>query len=181
MGHDGPMTRDWARLAEAYKVRRKALGISQRAAADRLNVVRATIQKIERGEEYSRVTPTHRAYARLLRWTEDSPEQILDGGQATEQPEEAPPPARRDVYDAEAAPVVDLSTRLPVRVVQDLQSDEPVLDTAVVPLDDADPSAGHMVIVVKGRPDADPETIKRALLRWEQAEAALRERGAEQA
>lgn len=160
------MTYDWARLSKALQAARKARGIGQVELGELVGVRRSAIQKIERGD-MKKVTPTIRAIARVVGWTDDSVDRVLAGGE----PELAEPKAP-DEPEAEVAFLgrSDLSLRL----VHDITSGGPLLDATVLPLADDDVELGHMVIVVRGKPDASPQAIRRALEEWERREMRLR-------
>ncbi|MEU9777742.1 helix-turn-helix transcriptional regulator [Streptomyces sp. NPDC047968] len=167
------MDRDWARLGRLLKAAREARGLEQQAVAAAIGVGRGAMLRVERGD-VSRVTPTIVGYAKAVGWTEGSVEAVLAGGEPTtvepEQP--AAPPAPQAAVTAP-----DLVRELPWRIKTAL-SDGPLIDAAVIDLpadDDEDPDA-QMVVIVRGRGDLTPEQMRRALLRWEQAEADLRKR-----
>ncbi|NEB42347.1 helix-turn-helix transcriptional regulator [Streptomyces sp. SID14515] len=158
------MDQDMARLGAALKATRLARRPkpTQVEAADAIDVSRANLQAIERGTASTKVTPAIRAYARYLGWTTESVDRVLIGGepelaQATETKE--PDPEQR--ISTEAA-------RLPLRVVDAIESEGALVDTALIPLgDDA-----TMVLVVKGRPGATADEI-RASATTEEILAAL--------
>lgn len=112
----GSMTRDWARLGEKLRAARIARGMEQQDAAEKIGVKRGALRNIEKGE-IRKVTPTVLAYARLVRWTPESIELVLEGGDPIEQ-----------VTSIESAPepLSDLS----VRVQQSLR-EGPLLDARV--------------------------------------------------
>jgi transcriptional regulator with XRE-family HTH domain len=167
--HDVGMDLDWDQLGAALKADRLQAGVSQEDLADVLGVGRSTIQMIEGGHPYKRPTPTVRAFARHLGWTEDSVDRVLAGG-------------RRGVRLVEpeamqAAPeAVAPSSRLPLVIVDELEEDGPLVDATVIPLgDDA-----RMVIIVKGNADASPEEMRRNVDAWRKAKRhlqALEEQG----
>lgn len=75
------MDRDWARLGDAVRHARKSAGLKQDELADAVNVSRATIQAIERGDSFKKVTHTHRAIAAYFEWDPGSIETTLAGGE----------------------------------------------------------------------------------------------------
>ncbi|MBT2477579.1 helix-turn-helix transcriptional regulator [Streptomyces sp. ISL-94] len=156
------MSMDWDRLGKALQAARLDEGITQEDLADVLGVGRSTIQMIEVGHSYKRPTPTVRAFARRVGWTEDSVDRVLEGGA----------PRKRAVVVEQASPVVEPSTvdsRLPLVIVDELEGDDPLLDATVIPLgDDA-----RMVIIVKGSPDASPEEMRRNVEAWRRAKRHL--------
>lgn len=164
-----PMERDWARLGAALKAGREELGLEQQQVAERIGVKRGALRNIEVGD-VSRVTPTVRAYARTVGWTDDSVEVVLAGGE----PRAPDTPVRTIETLADVTP-----DELPLRIKAALASG-PLLDAVVIDLpagEGEDPEA-QMVVIVKGRrQEATPEQIKRALLQWERAEAHIRKPG----
>ncbi|MCR8574739.1 helix-turn-helix transcriptional regulator [Streptomyces sp. Isolate_219] len=165
------MERDWTRLGAALKVAREACSYTQAAVAEMIGVKRGTMRNIENGD-IARVTPTVRAYARAVGWDEGSVDAVLAGGMPTEAPAARSPEAR-DVAAAESIAVA-APEELPLRVQAALR-EGPLIDTAVINLPgDDDGPEGQMVVIVKGRNGATPEQLKRALLRWEEAETKLR-------
>lgn len=156
---------NWARLGAALQAARKARESNQVQMADAIGVGRSAIQNIESGR-FKKITPTIRAYADLVGWTETSAEDVLAGGEPTlraSSDEEADEP-----HAAAARPQPPVG--VPVRIARAIEEGE-TLDTAVIPLSEA---GGQMVIIVKGRRDASPDEIKKALLLWEQREMQLR-------
>jgi transcriptional regulator with XRE-family HTH domain len=157
---------DWVRLGQALKAARKAEGIAkQEHMAAALGVGRSTIQMIERGHSYSKIQPTHRAFAQRVGWTAESVQAVLEGG---------PPELRNEPEDsAESAepqaPVTAEGTRLPLRIVDELSDNGPLLDTTVIQLG----GDARMVVVIKGKPDASPEEIRRNLEAWRRAQPHL--------
>ncbi|MGW6703540.1 helix-turn-helix transcriptional regulator [Streptomyces sp. NPDC054956] len=151
---------DWDHLGRALQAARLAEGISQEDLADELGVGRSTIQMIEAGHAYKRPTPTIRAFARRVRWTDDSLDRVLAGGQP------------RTVSPAEPALAPEsgpADSRLPLVIVDELEEDGPLVATTVIPLgDDA-----RMVIIVKGNADATPEEMRRSVEAWRKAKRHL--------
>ncbi|WP_078999103.1 helix-turn-helix domain-containing protein [Streptomyces sp. WM4235] len=151
------MDRDWARLGKALKAARQAIGLTQEQLAAELGVSRSVVQGIERGKPHSKPSLTMRAYARRVGWATDSIDEVLAGREPrlAAQPEAAAePPAG-----------------LPLRIVDELADDGALLDTVVVPLG----GDARMVVVVKGRPGASPEEIRRNLEAWRSAHQHLLE------
>jgi DNA-binding XRE family transcriptional regulator len=157
----------WDRLGEELQAARVAASYTQEDMARELGVSRASIQKIERGDSFRRVTPTMRAFAQRLGWSENSIERVLEGGT----PALADTPAARDRKTA--AGVSAEATGLPLRIVDELEDEGDLLDSVVLPLgDDA-----RMVVVVKGKPGASPEEIRRNLEAWRKAQRHLQSVG----
>lgn len=164
------MERDWERLGEALQAARRAADLSQEDMATELGVGRSTIQKIERGHEFEKPTLAIRAYARRVGWTEGSVDQVLAGGG----------PNHIHVASAELGAARSSSegvlsegavSRLPVRIVDAIENEGALVDTAVIPLG----NGGNMVVVVKGTPGATPDEIKAALDAWLRAQPQLQE------
>lgn len=161
-----PMTEDrtklqWARLAGAIRAAREALGLTQAALAERAGVSEGSVQNLESGKSRTRISPSLAKIEAALGWAVGSGRAILDGGEPP-QAQEAPA-ARRDDR---------LRRKLPLRIVDELESDDPLLDSTVIQLPGVD--GARMTVVVHGRPDATPQQIQEALLAWRQAEERLR-------
>jgi hypothetical protein len=92
---------------------------------------------------------------------------VLRGGEPTLQP------VTHDVSAKLRAGHGDdrLRKKLPLRIVDELESDDPLLDSTVIQLPGAD--GARMTVVVHGSPDATPEQIQEALLAWRKTEAKL--------
>ncbi|MBM9620989.1 helix-turn-helix domain-containing protein [Streptomyces zhihengii] len=167
------MDRDWARLGQRLKAAREARGLEQQAVAAAIGVGRGALLRIERGQ-VSRISPTIRAYATEVGWTADSPEAVLVGGEPTmAEPEESGNSQSPSLGVASVAP--ELVSELPWRIRAAL-ADGPLIDTAVIdlPAGDDEDSDAKMVVIVRGRGELTPDQMRRALLRWEQTEAELR-------
>ncbi|MFK0179022.1 helix-turn-helix domain-containing protein [Streptomyces xanthochromogenes] len=159
------MDQDWAALGEALKAAREACRprVRQEDVAAALNISRATVQNIERGQEFKKVSSTIRAYARFLGWTPESPEQVLAGGEPTPA-DETPAPQRSASRTDDAG--------LPMAVQDELDRDGALVDTAVIPLGDGT----NMVVIVKGgSKNPSPEERQRHLEAWRRAQAHLKE------
>lgn len=171
LGHDVGMERDWAALGRALAAARKARALKQDEVADLLSVGRSTVQAIEGGKPRDKITPTIRAFGRLVGWTDESPDLVLSGGDPVMRPEatagtEAPPPGRDEEPDPLAAH--DLS----LRVIQALK-EGPLLDSQVVKVETPGGEV-RATIVVRGNPDASPEDLNKALLAWQEREERAR-------
>jgi len=164
------MDRDWARLGAALKAAREDLGLEQQQVGEQIGVGRGALRNIEIGA-FSRVTPTVRAYARTVGWTDASVDDVLDGGVPTPEAPDAPP---------ETTTVAGVTPdELPLRIKAALAAG-PLLDAVVIdlPADEGEDPEAQMVVIVKGRRgDATPEQIRKALLQWEKAEAQIRRSG----
>ncbi|MFE9337700.1 helix-turn-helix domain-containing protein [Streptomyces sp. NPDC007063] len=157
------MGSDWVRLGAKLKAARKAAGLTQEEMAEQLGVSRSAIQAIDRGDS-KRITTTIRAYAHAVGWDEASAPTILAGGD----PIPAEPPSSETKPDATttADAGVPLSD-LPLRVVHSL-SEGALLDTDIIDLPTSN-SEVRMTVVVRGKPGASPEEIKKAIEAWERA------------
>lgn len=150
--HHVRMDRDWVWLGKALKAARQAAGLTQEELAIDLGVSRSVVQGIERGKEFNKPTQTIRSFARRVGWTDDSVGTVLAGGEPT---------IAGGTPAAPASPPA-AGTQLPLRIVDELSNDGTLLDTVVVPLG----GDVRMVVVVKGRPDAGPEEIRKNLEAW---------------
>ena len=157
------MDLDWDHLGKALQAARRAMTpkLRQDELATELGVGRSTIQKIERGEPLIKPTPTIRAYARLVGWTEDSVDRVLDGGE----PELTPGPQRKTASPTPTGPA------LPTRIEHELSQPGDLVDTAVIPLGDG----ASAVMVVKNPAGATPEQRQRNLEAWLRMQGQLRE------
>ncbi|MCX4778107.1 helix-turn-helix domain-containing protein [Streptomyces sp. NBC_01264] len=157
------MDTDCARLGEALKAARLALRpkLTQEEVAVALGVSRATVQNIEQGKPFKRVSPTIRAFAELVGWTPDSPERILAGGD----------PIRGNPVDAENSRRSSVEG-LPMTVQDELERDGAVVETAVIQL----PDGTSVTVVVKGASkNPTPEERQRHLRAWRRMQPMLHE------
>lgn len=160
-----PMTEDrtklqWGKLAAAIRAAREALGLSQVTLAQRAGISESSVQNLEGGEPRSRMPQSLAKVEPHLGWGPGSGLSILRGGDPTPAPRS---PATRDESK--------LRHKLPLRIVDELESDDPLIDSQVIQL----PGTGgaRMTVVVHGRPDATPEEIQEALLAWRRTERKL--------
>jgi Helix-turn-helix. len=163
-----PMTEDrtqlqWAKLGAAIRSAREARGLSQVDLAELAGISEGSVQNLESGKPRNRMPQTLAKMEPHLGWAEGSGRAILDGGEPTP----ASAQASEDV-DAEAK----LRRKLPLRIVDELESDDPLLDSTVIQLPGVE--GARMTVVVHGRSDATPEQIQEALIAWRQAERKLR-------
>ncbi|MEU0783441.1 helix-turn-helix transcriptional regulator [Streptomyces sp. NPDC006173] len=159
------MERDWVRLGKAFAKARTAAGLTQEQVAERLHVSRTPIQAIERGRQpnskpFAKITTTMRAYARLVGWTEDSPDLVLDGGD---------PEALGSVQPA-TEPAT--ASGLPTAVDRELRSGK-TLDHAVVHLGSEDDDETRLVVVLKGSEDISEEELDRLWQQWRRTRRTL--------
>lgn len=142
------MNRNWARLGELLKAARSERGWEQQDVAGRIGVKRGALYNIERGE-VSKITPTLIAYARLMGWTDDSIEHVLDGGEPVIR-EGKPDHVQRSESAREPS---DLSIR-----VQQALKEGPLIDSRVTEV--ATPSGRvKATIVVRGEEGTPPEEL----------------------
>lgn len=162
------MGRDWKRLAAAIKDARQALRLTQVDLASAAGVSESTVQNLEAGESRTRTPTSLPKIERALRWEEGSAHTVLEGGEPTS--------VTPDETEGAGAPGSAV-TELPLRIVQEL-ADGPLLDTTVLDLTPLGSDA-RMIVVVKGRPDASPEQIRKDLAAWAAAQRFLQNLGGE--
>jgi transcriptional regulator with XRE-family HTH domain len=156
----------WAKLATAIRAAREARGLTQVALAELAGISESSVQNLEDTDlTRGRIPPTLTKVEPHLGWAVGSGRAILDGGEPT--PADTPPLAP-------AAPQAGknrLREKLPLRVVDELESDDPLIDSQVIQL----PGTGgaRMTVVVHGPTDATPEEIQEALIAWRRAERKL--------
>jgi transcriptional regulator with XRE-family HTH domain len=155
----------WGRLAVAIRSAREARGLTQVALADLADISEGSVQNLESGDSRTRIPPSLAKVEPHLGWASGSGRAVLNGGEPTQVPVSE---ASADLAAAEEK----LRRKLPLRIVDELESDDPLLDSAVIQLPGVD--GARMTVVVHGRPDATPEQIQEALLAWRQAERKLR-------
>ncbi|MFD5672360.1 helix-turn-helix domain-containing protein [Streptomyces sp. NPDC127040] len=154
------MSRDWDRLARAVEEARNAKGLTQVGLAEAAGISESTVQNLESGDEKKRIPSTLPKVEQALGWAPGSGLAVLAGGEPT-------------AIDSPVA-ADDMTGKLPLRIVQAL-GDGLLLDTKILDLEDD--SGARMIVVVKGKQNATPEEIQRALLAWERTEAQLRSGG----
>ncbi|MFR9796566.1 helix-turn-helix transcriptional regulator [Streptomyces sp. MS06] len=149
----------WVELGAAIRAAREARGLRQVDLADLAGVSEGTIQNLENGDRRPRIPPSLAKVEPHLGWAPESGLAILRGETPTTLHEPADDRAqmRRD---------------LPLRIVDELESSDPLLDSTVIQLPGTD--GARMTVVVRGRPDATPEEIQEALLAWRRTEQELR-------
>jgi len=154
----------WPKLAAAVRAAREARGLSQVALADLAGISEGSVQNLEDPTRRpSRVPPSLAKVEPHLGWARGSGLAILRGGEAT--------PAAAPAGSAGHGEESRLRGKLPLRIVDELESDDPLLDSAVIHLPGAE--GVRMTVVVHGQPDATPEEIQKALLAWRRAESRL--------
>jgi transcriptional regulator with XRE-family HTH domain len=155
----------WARLAAAIRSAREARGLTQVALAELADISEGSVQNLESGDARTRIPPSLAKVEPHLGWASGAGRAILDGGEPTLVPVSD---AGADVAGVERK----LRRKLPLRIVDELESDDPLLDSTVIELPGVD--GARMTVVVHGRADATPEQIQDALLAWREAERKLR-------
>lgn len=154
----------WASLATAIRAAREGRGLTQAQLADRAGVSEGSVQNLEAGKPRNRIPQTLAKLEPHLGWAEGSGRLILDGGAPI--PDDGAGGGEGDVDTGK------LRRKLPLRIVDELESDDPLLDSAVIQLPGTD--GARMTVVVHGNPDATPQQIQDALLAWRKAEQELR-------
>ncbi|MFE6408474.1 helix-turn-helix transcriptional regulator [Streptomyces sp. NPDC057837] len=147
------MAREWARLGERLKAGRIARGMEQQEVASQIGVKRGAVRNIEVGK-VAKVTMTIRAYARLIDWTDDSVERVLDGGEPTLR---EPASAQDGERTAGSEPASDLSLE-----VQESLRRGPLLRSLVK---EVKTPTGRVraTIVIRGEDGQSPEELLEAL------------------
>jgi transcriptional regulator with XRE-family HTH domain len=155
----------WAKLGAAIKAAREARGLTQVDLAERAGISEGSVQNLEKGGPRSRMPQSIAKVEPHLGWAAGSGLAILRGGDPALTT--AMPDTSVDPKEAEGG----RSRGLPLRIVDELESDDPLLDATVIRL----PGTGdaRMTIVVRGNPDATPQEIQEALLAWRKAERRL--------
>lgn len=167
---------NWVRLGQELAAARRTRKLKQRELADLAGVSLATVQAIEGGKTFARVTPTIRALARLVGWQEGSAEAVLAGGEPTYMPAAAtgqlelldhgaPEPAERD----------DWAERIPLRIREEVREGQ-VLDSGTYDLSQKDTDV-QILVMIKAPSGATPEQIREYLQVWRRAERELRKIG----
>jgi transcriptional regulator with XRE-family HTH domain len=156
-------TLHWAKLAAAIRAAREARGLTQLALAELAGISEGSVQNLEKGDPRSRMPQSLAKIEPHLGWAEGSGRAILDGREPT--------PATAEASE-DANVEAKLRRKLPLRIVDELESDDPLLDSTVIELPGVD--GARMTVVVHGKPDATPEQIQEALLAWRDAERKLR-------
>ncbi|WP_045562340.1 helix-turn-helix domain-containing protein [Streptomyces sp. FxanaA7] len=156
----------WAKLATAVRAAREARGLTQVALAELAGVSEGSVQNLEDVERRpSRMPQSLAKVEPHIGWAEGSGHAILHGGQPT------PAPVTHEASAELRAGKDRLRDKLPLRVVDELESDDPLIDSQVIQL----PGTGgaRMTVVVHGQRGATPEQIQEALLAWRRAERNL--------
>jgi transcriptional regulator with XRE-family HTH domain len=155
----------WARLATAIRAARETRGLTQEALAALAGVAEGSVQNLESGKPRNRMPQTLSKIEPHLGWGTGSGRLVLDGGDPI--PVSGAPEAEASEVDADK-----LRRKLPLRIVDELESNDPLLDSTVIQLPGA--NGARMTVVVHGNPEATPQQIQDALLAWRRAEENLR-------
>jgi DNA-binding XRE family transcriptional regulator len=159
-------TLQWGRLATAIRSAREARGLTQAGLAKLAGIAENTVQNLEDADR--RPTRMPQSLVKVephLAWAEGSGRDILHGGDPT------PAPLPDGAADKQRTGSDRLRDKLPLRVVDELESDDALIDSQVIQLPGTD--GARMTVVVHGRPDATPQQIQEALLAWRRAERKL--------
>ncbi|HET9207891.1 MAG TPA: helix-turn-helix domain-containing protein [Burkholderiaceae bacterium] len=153
----------WGKLAAAIRSAREARGLSQEALAALAGVSEGSVQNLEAGKPRSRMPRTLSKVEPHLGWAEGSARAVLDGGEPTL--------ASVTRQGSAGAQSDRLREKLPLRVVDELESNDPLIDSQVIQLPGT--SGARMTVVVHGPADATAEEIQEALIAWRRAERKL--------
>lgn len=157
----------WPRLAAAIRAARESRGLRQIDLATLAGVSEGTVQNLEDPERRpSRMPPSLASIEPHLGWAPRSGAAILRGGDPT------PIPVTHEASASLRAGKDKLRDKYSLRVVTELESDDPLIDSAVIQLPGT--KDARMTVVIHGSPDATPEEIQKALLAWRKAEQELR-------
>ena len=156
----------WPKLAEAIRAAREARGLSQVDLAERAGISEGSVQNLESGKARTRIPPSLAKIEAPLGWAPGSGRAILDGGEPDLMP------AHEASAGRDRGSAGKLRRKLPLRIVDELESDDPLLDSQVIQLPGV--NGARMTVVVHGQPDATPEQIQEALLAWRKTERNLR-------
>ena len=154
----------WAALATAIRAAREARGLTQEALAELAGIAEGSVQNLESGKPRSRMPQTLGKIEPHLGWETGSGRLILDG--------------REPILTGATPPVAPstdstkLRRKFSLRIVDELVSEDPLLDSAVIELPGT--KGARMTVVVHGDPGATPQEIQEALLAWRKAEQELR-------
>jgi transcriptional regulator with XRE-family HTH domain len=155
----------WPELAAAIRAAREARGLRQIDLAELAGISEGSVQNLEDTDRRpSRMPQSLAKVEPHIGWAPGSGRAVLNGHQ----------PTLLDAVDESREPTPKKRTlrdKLPLRVVDELESDDALLDSQVIQLPGT--SGARMTVLVHGRPDASPEEIQEALLAWRRAERKL--------
>jgi DNA-binding XRE family transcriptional regulator len=160
------MDEQTTRLGQAIQAAREAQRprLTQPQAAEQLGVSRTTVQNIEAGR-FSKLTPSVRAYARLVGIADTAVDDIYAG-------RPHPTPADGAEVPAEAAPEEAVGAfGLSPTVEYELRQGQ-TLENMVIPLG-PDESDGHLIIALQGKKNASPEEVARIAARFRRVRSRL--------
>ncbi len=152
----------WAELAAAIRAAREARGLRQIDLAELAGVSEGSVQNLEDADRRpSRMPQSLAKVEPHLGWAAGSGLAVLRGGEPTPAGEATAVRPQQD----------KLRSKLPLRVVDELESDDPLIDSQVIQLPGT--KGARMTVIVHGQPDATPEEIQEALIAWRKAERKL--------
>ncbi|MEZ3180352.1 helix-turn-helix domain-containing protein [Streptomyces pimonensis] len=155
----------WPKLASAIRAAREARRLTQLALAELAGISEGTVQNLEDpSRRPGRIPPSIDKIEPHLGWAAGSSMTILNGGEPT-------PAAARETSASLRGGKDKLREKLPLRIVDELESDDTLLDSQVIQLPGV--KGVRMTVVVHGQPEATPEEIQEALLAWRRAESRL--------
>jgi DNA-binding XRE family transcriptional regulator len=161
------MNEHWERLGCLLKEAREARDLTQVALGEAIGVKRAAVGNIEAGAS-RRVTPTLRAYARHVGWTDSSIDDVLAGGE---------PSMERPTVETVGQPREDGRwgplARVPERLVQEL-IDGVVVDTDVLDLTPDGSAAVLMLVIERDGLNRDPQQVAEDLRAWSRKQREIR-------
>ncbi|MEU0847657.1 helix-turn-helix domain-containing protein [Streptomyces flaveolus] len=156
----------WGKLGAAIRAAREARGLRQIDLAERAGISEGSVQNLEGGEPRSRMPQSLAKVEPHLGWAAGSGLAVLRDGEPT-----LIPVTHEATATLSAGRKDRLREKLPLRVVDELESDDPLLDSQVIQLPGI-PGA-RMTVVVHGPTDASPEEIQEALIAWRRTESKL--------
>ncbi|MFI6700275.1 helix-turn-helix domain-containing protein [Streptomyces sp. NPDC050509] len=159
------MTRDWSRLGAYLKAAREGKKITQVQLAELAGLSEGTVQAVEGGKRFARVTPSIRTMARAVGWTEGSPDAVLDGGEPTL----APPHQGAERGQSSGAGV-----QLPPGIQAELDEGQ-FLDGGVFDLTEG-PDV-QLIVIVKGPGGASSSDVRRYMEKWRKERRRLQRLG----
>jgi len=155
----------WAALGTAIRAAREGRGLTQPQLAERAGVSEGSVQNLEAGKPRGRMPQTLAKIEPHLGWEAGSGRLVLDGGEPI-------PASDVPAGDRGGAEADKLRRKYSLRIVDELESDDPLVDSTVIQLPGA--NGARMTVVVHGSPDATPQQIQDALLAWRRTEENLR-------
>ncbi|MFL5910502.1 MAG: helix-turn-helix domain-containing protein [Gaiellaceae bacterium] len=161
------MDEQTTRLGQALQAAREAKRprLTQPQAAEQLGVSRTTVQNIEAGR-FAKVTPTVRAYARLVGLSDEAVDDVFAGRSRPRPLELVEAPAESaetttQLGDLGLSPAVEYELR-----------QGQTLENMVIPLGPNE-SDGHLIVALQGRKGMTPEQIARIAARFSRVRPRL--------